>query len=141
VTFTLLWFAAPSFAATITVNTNQDTPVSGSECSGVAGDCSLRQAINKSASGGTVDIPATIGRIQLVSAHTAININKDLTITGAGAGTTVVDGQDGTIRLFVIAGQRNVTFSGMTLTGGVGATGAAISDDGGTLTLDGVVVF
>jgi hypothetical protein len=135
-----LWLASSALADTITVNTSDDNPVAGGECSGVAGDCSLRQAINKSASGGTVDIPASIGRIQLVAAHTAININKDLTITGAGAGTTIVDGQDATIRLFVIAGQRTVTFSGMTLTGGVGANGAAIDTDGGTLTLDGVAV-
>ncbi|HEY1596288.1 MAG TPA: choice-of-anchor Q domain-containing protein [Thermoleophilaceae bacterium] len=138
--FAALWFAAPALADTITVNTSADTPMAGGECSGVAGDCSLRQAINKSASGGTVSIPASIGTIKLVAAHTAININKDLTIVGAGAGTTVIDGQTGGIRLFVIAGNRTVTFSGLTLTGGDGADGAAIHTDGGSLTLSGVAV-
>src|SRR5262245_925695 len=75
----LLWVASPAAAAVITVNTATDNHSSVGECSGVAGDCSLRQAIDKAVAGvDTVQIPASIPLIQPVGS--AVTITKDVTI-------------------------------------------------------------
>src|SRR4051794_18101813 len=76
-------------AATILVNTGTDHAVGAGECSGVAGDCSLRQAIHKAVSGDTVQIPSSVPTNDLTLG--VISVAKDLTISGAGSGSVTVD--------------------------------------------------
>lgn len=85
----LLIAAAPAAAATYDVNTFSD-PV-GSGCTG--GTCSLRQATdavgNGVGGGDTINLPA--GTYNLTQAF-ILSVSKPATITGAGAGSTVIDG-------------------------------------------------
>ncbi|HEY7629645.1 MAG TPA: choice-of-anchor Q domain-containing protein [Thermoleophilaceae bacterium] len=134
----LLWIASPAAAAVITVNTATDNHASVGECSGAAGDCSLRQAIDKAVAGvDTVQIPASIPLIQPLGGP--VTITKDVTIAGTGSGANAIDGQNA-VGLFSITGSRTVTFTGLSLINGKASSGAAISAAPGTLTLDGVTV-
>lgn len=88
----LLAFAASAQAASYTVNTTADNAPATGECSGAAGDCSLRQAIDKATSGSdTISVPA--GHYTLTS-HTPLVITAAVTINGAGARTTTIDGDN-----------------------------------------------
>src|SRR3954465_5866526 len=76
---TALAAAAPglaSAATTYTVNTEADNAANVAECMGLPMDCSLRQAIDKTANGDTVALPAghyTVG--------TTLDIGNDISIT------------------------------------------------------------
>lgn len=130
--------AAPAHAAvTITVNTTADSQPSAGECSGIAGDCSLRQAIDKAASGDTIGFASGVqGTITL--AHGQIAFSKALTINGPGASKLTIDA-GGRSQIFVIdsSGASDVVaISGLTLEHGattaVFANGGAIDDETGT---------
>ena len=69
-------------AATFTVSKTADT--NDGTCDS---DCSLREAIAAATSGDTVDIPAGTYTLTLGS---ELVINKDLSLTGAGAATTII---------------------------------------------------
>src|SRR5919201_3479249 len=86
-------------AATYTVNTTADNPPSGSECSGVAGDCSLRQALDKAVSGDTVVVPASATPYAVTDG--LITVLGGVTVQGAGAGSTTISG-GGTSQIFEI---------------------------------------
>jgi hypothetical protein len=136
----VLGIAGPAQAATITVNTGSDTTPSGSECLGVAGDCSLRRALDKAVSGvDNIVIPASVPTITLVAGNGSLHVQKDLTISGQGPGSNTITGQDN-LGLIAITGLRTVTISGVTLTHGKATTGAAIDTDAGHLTLNNVAV-
>ena len=124
-------------AATIVVNTGTDHAASGGECSGVANDCALRQAIDKAASGDTIQIPAgvpvsdvTLGVITIAS--------KNLTITGAGADKTKIDAHAAS-GMFTTTGGSNFSISGLTLTRGNSQFGALLNSDGGAVSFSGVI--
>ena len=72
---------AAQAANTIVVNTPADAAPNADECSGDAGatDCSLRQAVDKAASGDTIQLPAGLYGVTLGS---DIDISKSLTIEG-----------------------------------------------------------
>src|SRR5215470_4119824 len=87
----LLAGADAADAATTWTVTRTDDPA-GKVCQ--PGDCSLRQAITSADAGDTVVVPAsatpyTITKFRVV-------VDKDLTITGAGAGQTTISGADAT---------------------------------------------
>jgi hypothetical protein len=115
---------APSASAgTITVTNLND-----------AGAGSLRQAILDAAVAETIVVPA--GQITLTSGPLAVA--KNLTITGAGSGATVISGNDAS-RVFTITGTPTVALSGLTVTHGKDPMGAGINAVG-TLTLEDVAV-
>lgn len=131
----LLLAAVPSAAAaTWTVNTTTDAAASPSECSGVAGDCSLRQAVDKAASGDTITLPA--GTYDLSSSLPEISLDKSVTISGAGARTTTVasSGETGIFNDDDLSSSGTVTISGVTMSGGMagGPGGALDLSSGGT---------
>ena len=105
--------AAPSaLGATIVVGRTDD-PIG--PCLPASGTCTLRQAITAAAAGDTISLPAgpahylvTLGRIP---------ITKNLTLTGGGARSTVIDG-GGVSPLFQASGTATVAFNGVTLSGG-----------------------
>lgn len=145
---------------TITVNTPADE-------FGIGGSalCSLREAIQTVNSntdfGGcftgsgpyTIDVPADTyilvraGTNEDFNATGDLDISSDLTITGAGANTTTVNG-GGIDRVIDIRGDSTVSISGLTVTGGVApdlggliiGAGGGISTQGTLLTLTNVTV-
>lgn len=142
---------AAASAATFTVNTTADNAPNGSECMGVAGDCSLRQAIdqaNMALSGATtinfnVPMPSTIS---LSNKALLVSVSRRVTIIGPGANELTVDniGAAPNGGVFVFSNSAPAAMSGLTVTGGnINTTlaGAGIDYYGtGVLTLDGVVV-
>jgi hypothetical protein len=87
-----------------------------------SGPGSLRQTISEAAGGDTIDVPA--GTYDLA---TALTVDKSLTFLGAGARVTTLSGQGKTNIFGLNAPAAGVTIDGMTLTGGSGASGGAIS--------------
>lgn len=144
----LLAVPAVSFAATFTVNTTADNAPSSTECSGAAGDCSLRQAIdasNHTATDDTIIVPAGDYKLTIAGSGEDADMTGDLdvnkasgtmTIAGAGARSTTIDATGlGDRVLQVVAG--TLDMSGFTITGGVAPTngGGGILNSGGTLSL------
>lgn len=124
--------AAPTV---ITVNTTADPGPSNGVCGGT---CSLRYAVNtaNTLSGATIAVPAGTYALALG----AISISKDMSIIGAGAISTTVDG-GGTDRIFVVGSNITVAVVGMTLQRGFSpGVGGAIQDYG-NLVLDSVTLF
>ncbi|MEE9913043.1 MAG: FG-GAP-like repeat-containing protein [Deltaproteobacteria bacterium] len=131
-------------AATINVTASATDTLNGAD-----GQCSLREAIANINDGaptyadcvhtrtyGTsdrVNIPA--GTYTTVSSQ--YSIAKNISIVGAGAGTTTINGA-GKGRVFLISGNYIVSFAGVTITGGTapGDWGGGIGMNGnGTLTV------
>jgi hypothetical protein len=98
--------AAPAFGSTVTVTNTNDS-----------GPGSLRDAIATSAPGGTVDFAVT-GTITLSS---TLTIDKDLTISGPGASSLSVSGNNSVV-VFVTAYNTNVNISGLRVSGGFNAS-------------------
>ncbi len=152
----------PAYAATITVNTTDDELNSD-------GDCSLREAIQAANSNAGVDactagsgpdsivfdasvVPGTFtltipGISEDANETGDLDITADLTITGAGAASTVIQAGatpgSGIDRVFHIdpnAVGVTVEISDVTIrngdTTGVGNGGGILNDAGGTLTLN-----
>jgi CSLREA domain-containing protein len=99
-----LWLSAgPAAAVTFTVDTTADAvdalPGDGF-CATAGGPCSLRAAVQEAdalAGADAIILPAgtyvlTIVGIDDTSAAGDLDVHEDLTITGAGAATTVIDG-------------------------------------------------
>ncbi len=113
---------AGASAATLVVENTNDS-----------GPGSLRQAIVSAGPGETILVPA--GTIAL---STPLDVNKNLTIDGAGVSASVISG-GGASRVVELTGSPAVTLSGMTITEGLAASGGGIAATG-TLTLAHVAV-
>lgn len=132
--------AAPQAAAATYAVTRTDDPAPNG-CS--RSDCSLREAVlaaNAGAGGDTISLPGrhyllTIaGTGEDAAATGDLDLTKDVTISGAGARSTVVDvlGND---RVFEVLGDVTATISDVTITGGqVASDGGGVRSEG-TLTL------
>ena len=129
--------AAPATAETFTVNTTADTEVPGG-CD-TDPQCSLRDAITAAsgADGNTVVIPAGTYTLNTPDVLGDLDIDADMTITGAGARGTIVNANR-LSRVFNIASDEHVvSISGLTVTGGLSSSvdnpgnGDAFNGDGG----------
>ena len=139
--------ALPAQAATFTV-TRFDDPVPDGCNSGV--DCSLREAIiaaNAAPGADTIILPAGIYTLAIagagdnVAATGDLDITDDLTLTGDGAATTIIDG--GTLdRVLDILAGSTVEISGVTVRNGTASPfgGGILNEAGSTLTLTAVAV-
>jgi CSLREA domain-containing protein len=114
--------ANPVQAATLTVDTLLDE--NDHSCSD--GDCSLRDAVEVSSPGDTINFSVT-GTITLNGTY--IHIDKDLIISGPGASNLTIDGDDSS-QVFSIAQFVSITISDLTFTGGNYLYGGAISNSG-----------
>ncbi len=112
-----LGWTAVAQASTIIVTTTGDP--------GPAGTTSLRQAVAAASGGDTVSIPA--GHFTLALGEIAVT--KAITLTGAGEGATIIDG-DGASRVFDVTSTGTVTFQGLTITGGAVNVGSSSVDGG-----------
>ena len=84
----LAWASVPTLAS-ITV----DTTVDGDD-GDCTSDCTLREAIDVAAAGEAIILPAGVYRLTLG----VLRIDKDLSITGAGARGTQVAAASGSVR-------------------------------------------
>jgi hypothetical protein len=150
----LLLGAAVAQAATFTVNTTADNAPTAGECSGAANDCGLRQAIDKAnttAGDDTVVLPAGHYTLTIAGLNENADLTGDLdvvnngtlTLTGAGARSTTIDG-GGIDRVLQVATGATAIISGVTITGGNVAannfsSGGGI-ENGGILQLSSSVV-
>ncbi len=131
VVFLLCFVFSPVWANTITVTNNSDSNAG-----------SLRQAIADAASGDTITFDANY-HIYLAS---ELSIAKNLTITGTGAGSTIIDGNN-SVRVFNIT-SGTVFLENMTIQNGnaVGSgttylrSGSGIWLQGGELTINSCTV-
>jgi hypothetical protein len=113
------WFAlaATAQAATFPVTTTADT--FDGTCD--AANCSIRDAIDDAdaADGNVVTLP--VGTIKLTRTDPPsgeLVITRDMTVTGAGARDTVIDGNGGSRVFRVNSNSAEVTFNDLTITGG-----------------------
>jgi CSLREA domain-containing protein len=137
----LFWSISPhltaaTFVVTKTADTNDGTCDS---------DCSLREAIiasNASAGADTITLPAGTYTLTIAGAGEDggatgdLDITGDLTINGAGAATTIVNGNALDRVFHIVPGGVTVTFNNLTITGG-----SAPASNGGGLLNEGTVTL
>lgn len=149
--------ATPGAAATFTVDTTADAVAKTGCDDAVADDCSLRGAVvraNGDPAHDVIVVPAGIYTLSVPSpcffaaavgdsvggqAVTAICLNSDLDIVGAGRDATFIQ-SNGTDRIFAISKAKTVNIGAVTLSGGRGGFGFQIGggagiNNHGTLTL------
>jgi len=101
--------AAANWTVTTTADTNDGCDAAG---------CSLREAIGAAAPGDTITVPADANPYTLSQSH--LFINKDLTITGSGMGSTIIEQTNPHFRVFDIGNLGGlppvVSISGLTIT-------------------------
>lgn len=101
--------------------------------------CSLREAVETAPVGGTITFAPSITASTPILLNSEITINKDLTISGAGADKIFIQSRLGNHRIFFVNVASYLILHGITLTQGNGvAEGGAVYMLGGNLTLDAV---
>jgi hypothetical protein len=147
----LLVSPAGAQAASFTVNSTTDNAPNPTECSGAAGDCSLRQAIDKSnrtSSDDVITLPAGDYKLTITGANETndqtgdLNVNKGggtLTVNGAGAHSTAIDATGLGDRVLRVEPDSTASISGVTITGGTPTTG--FNNDGGGIRNDGTLTL
>ncbi len=111
----MLAFAASASAKTIKVNTTKDVQPTGGECASHS-SCSLRQAVDAAAPGDTISVPSSKHK-HYVLTHGPVEFAKSLTIRGAGAKSTVIDGNGGNGIFIEFGSPGGLTIEGVTITG------------------------
>jgi hypothetical protein len=146
----LLALPASSLAATFTVNTTADNAPTAGECSGAAGDCSLRQAIdaaNHTSTDDTITVPAGDYKLTITGANETNDLTGDLDVNKAsgtlsiigtaGARSTTIDATGLGDRVLQLV-QGTLAIKGLTITGGTtpaGEQGGGIFNSGGTISV------
>jgi CSLREA domain-containing protein len=146
----ILFLSSPAFSATINVTANATDTLNGAN-----GQCSLREAITNinnatgtyndcTATGSygtsdTINIPAgtyttTLAGLEDLNATGDYDILKSVSIVGAGASTTIING-GGLDKAFQIIWTYTVSISGVTITGGGMVYGGGGIYNDGTLTI------
>lgn len=105
----------PGTTARPTSTTSTSTTTSGPVCPDVKPADDLQAAIDAAMSGSTLTLCPGTFRIT-----TTLVIEKDLTLTGAGDGQTILDGEN-QVRVLLIGGSRTVSVEHLTVTRGFAA--------------------
>jgi CSLREA domain-containing protein len=121
----------PAHATTLTVTKTADT--NDGVCDA---DCSLREAIAAANDSDTINFSVT-GVITLNSGELAIG--KNITISGPGALSLAVDGNNASRVFHILAGE-TVTISNLTIRNGNSNAGGGIYNEHGTLTVNNCAV-
>ncbi|MFQ5967888.1 MAG: choice-of-anchor Q domain-containing protein, partial [Acidimicrobiia bacterium] len=138
---------APAFAATFNVDSTADAvdaaPGDGI-CATGGGQCTLRAAIqeaNALAGADTINIPAGTYTLTIAgpgedaAATGDLDLSSVLTLTGAGASSTIIDG--GALdRVFEVSGGSSIVVSDVTIRNGAVDLGAGVRVTSASLTLD-----
>jgi CSLREA domain-containing protein len=123
----------PAASGIFTVNTTADTPDADQGnplCADASGKCSLRAAImqaNFATDPNTITVPSGVYLLTRPGDDDGdvvgdLDVTHDLAIQGAGAASTIVDGNGGVThdRVFqILSSATNVSLSGLTIQGGV----------------------
>jgi CSLREA domain-containing protein len=131
--------ATGASAATIHVTLTTDPDNTTGSCA-TNGPCSLREAINAAGNGDTVSVPA--GEYDLTRSD-LLTIATNITLSGAGAGTTTVKQTNTGRNVINVSSGLTVTIQGVTITGGHsggGLNGGGIADAGTLTVVDSAVV-
>jgi len=130
---------APVAAATFTVNSNGDqgdaTPGNG-VCATSGGQCTLRAAIqeaNALAGADIINVPALT-----ITVGSTLTVSQSLTINGAGAGSTIIDGGSAVAVLVYAISSGTHTLSGVTIRNAHNAADGGALTNIATLTLNNV---
>ena len=123
----LILLSSPALASTWYVNgVNGDD---GNSCKTAAAACAtIGHAISLAASGGTIQIAAATYQENL-------SIPFDLTLNGAAAATTIVDGTN-SLNVFTVGAGISLSLSNLTIERGVGYQGGGGVDNAGTLVVN-----
>ena len=123
----LIMLSSPALAGTLYVNgANGDD---GNDCKTKATACAtIGHAISLAASGDTIQIAAATYQENL-------SIPFNLTLNGAKAATTIIDGTN-SLNVFTVGTGIRLTLSNLTVERGVGYTGGGGVDNSGTLTVN-----
>ncbi len=141
-------------AVVLVVDTTTDvvdpTPGDGA-CGSGAGTCSLRAAVqeaNALAGADAITLPAGTYTLTLAGAGEDaaatgdLDVTGELTITGAGAASTIIDGNGGDRVLHGRgAPTASLSLQGVTITGGVVGPGGAFSAQGGGILAEGALTL
>ena len=143
--------ATVALAATFTVNTTTDSvdanPGDGL-CADASGLCSLRAAVmeaNALSGADNIVVPAGVYRLTLSGVASEatgdLNLTSSITISGASAATTIIDG-DNTFRVLDISGSASVVLRDLTIANGyvLDEAGAGIRITNATLSTQRVIV-
>ncbi len=149
-------FAPAAHAATFTVDTTMDDPAKTTCDDATPNDCSLRGAViaaNALAAPTTVVVPAGTYVITQTASCTytskgsnapqtlsvpALCVSGDVTIAGAGAASTIIDG-NGQHRVLLVGWHATADVSGVTLTNAVDIFGGAVQNQGTLRLTDSVI--
>lgn len=142
--------AAPIFVVDSPTDAVDALPGDG-VCAAAAGACTLRAAIMEAnqTTGAVIQLPAGTYALSLPRTAEGLEINGDLniqqsmTINGAGAATTIIEGMGAPNpdRVLSVGGGATVTISGVTLRNGTAASGVGGGlRNAGALTLLNVVI-
>src|SRR5262245_19391418 len=110
------------------------TVVSGAD----SGPGSLRDAVASAASGDTIVFDASLRGATIGLTSGELNVTKNLTILGLGAGRLTIDG-GASSRLFEVGPGVSLSLSGLTLADGQADVGGGVFN-AGSLTLDHVTL-
>lgn len=143
--------AAPT-APTFTVNTTFDGTSPGACANNIVGGCSLREAIIEAnhfpGAGVTINIPAGTYGLTIYPSGSDdettgdLNVNVNMTITGSGAATTIIDGNqlDRVINVGNGITGMTATISNLTVRNGQTSSGGGGIYNSGTLTLNNSII-
>ena len=137
--------ASPANASTLTVDSLGDGVADASHCTdGVAGNCTLRDAVTAASSGDTIDFGGLTGTITVTAG--AIETSGSLSIAGPGSSNLTISGGNSTY-IFVTQQSGDVSISGLTITDAGSSTypysyegGAIFFHNSGSATVSDVVV-
>ncbi len=126
--FAIIFSTSITNASTLTVTSSNDS-----------GPGSLREAINTAAAGDNIVFGVTTNGVPILLITGEIVINKNLSITGNGAGNTIISGNNSN-RIFSLSGTNSVSISNLSLMDGNADIGGAILNTDANLSISAVLI-